>query len=116
MSLISMIFIYVKTPIMLMYLNRPAGQWRSQHKIFGGQFFDVKPAAVFFKQINSFYSGDYFHYLADISPTYSRRLPQGNAFNYITRNLPITKNNEKCDVQKQKGQNRPTDHNAIGNE
>jgi len=27
-----------------------------------------------------------------------------------------SKNNEKCDVQRQKAQNRPSDHHAIGNE
>jgi len=55
-----------------------------------------------------------FYYLADVSPTYSSSLPQGNVFNqpHITCNLPITRNNGQYDVQRQK---RKTEHHVIGN-
>jgi len=40
-------------------------QWRSQHKsLVGAKSFDIKRAAVFCMQINSFFSGDYFYYIA----------------------------------------------------
>jgi len=82
----------------------------------GGKSFDFKRAAVFCKQINAFFSGDHYDYLADVSPIYSSRLPRSNVFNHVSCNLPIAKTNEERDVQKQKAQNRPTEHCAIGNE
>jgi len=76
------------------------------------KIFYFKRATVFCKQVSSFFSGDYFHCLADVSPTYSNRFPQDNV---LTCNLPITKNNEQCDVQRQKAQNRLIDDHAGGN-
>jgi len=44
--------------------------------------------------------------LADVLPTYTSGLPQGNVFSpRITCNLLITRNNEQYDVQRQKTQN-----------
>jgi len=87
--------------------------WPAQNFSGGPIFFTFKRETVFCKQIGSIFSGDYFYYLADVSPTYSSRLPQSNIFNHITCNLPITKNNEQCDVQKQKAQNLPSRYSKL---
>jgi len=67
-------------------------QWRSEPKILvGAKIFYFKRAAVFCKQVSSFFSGGYFYDLVDVSPIYSSRLPQDNVLNHITCNFPIKK-------------------------
>jgi len=68
--------------------------WRNgatSRKFGRGKSFDFKRATVFCKQINAFFSGDYFYCLADVSPTYSNTFPHGKVFNHVSCNLPITK-------------------------
>ena len=52
-------------------------------------------------------SGDYILISANVSPTYSSGLLQGNVFNHKTCSIPITRNNEQYDVQRQKTQSQP---------
>ena len=56
---------------------------------------------TFYKQINYSRSSGGFLLLADVSPTYSSGLPQGNVFQpRMTCNLLITRNNEQYDIQR----------------
>ena len=53
-------------------------------------------------------SGDYILLSANVSPTCSSGLLQGNVFNHKTCSIPITRNNEWYDEQRQKTQSWPT--------